>query len=336
MLIWAFILGSNYSESLSVTLFEDTGCELQDPGAQNEANSNTITPRLRDPELGGEVLCFRCGYNLQGVSVRANCPECGLPVRTSILAIVDPRASELVPLTHPRITGAGLICWTVGLCSTYVGIPLAIAWSLDFVHDRSRDPGSFVIWFGAVVSSVGALLLIRPHAATPVRQRVLTAMSAVGFLGSAVCHSAMMPFSYAVSLQDISEFSRPAIPMFMFLALVHSSHAISILLIRAPIRELAARSVLMRSGSVNRQTLAATVAVLSIAALGEMLVVSAYNRLTDDVFAIGGLAFAIAGMMLLMVGGVGLVLDAVRLLPVLLDPPKRLSSIIRSGTTYDR
>lgn len=309
---------------------------MHETDSQPELPSDSNPLRLRDPQLGGEVPCFRCAYNLCGVSVRANCPECGLPVRTTVLAIVDPRASELVPLTHPRVTAFGLLCWTIGLCSTYIGIPYAIAWSLLEVHDRSHRTITVAVWFGAVLSCVGAMSLIRPHAAISTRQQFATVVSAAGFLGSAICHAAITPFSYPVSLHDVSELTSSILPTFMYLAIVHSLHAISILLIRAPVRELAARSVLMRSGSVNRQTLAATVAVLAISAIGELFVVSASTKLTGDLFGIGGLAFAIAGMMLLMVGGVGLVLDATRLFPVLLEPPRRISSMIRDGTTDDR
>ena len=60
-------------------------------------------------ELTGDLPCVRCGYNLRGLSIREHCPECDAPVRATILALVDPRASELKPLRRPRLTGWGLV-----------------------------------------------------------------------------------------------------------------------------------------------------------------------------------------------------------------------------------
>src|SRR5215831_18001819 len=65
-------------------------------------------------ELGGDLPCAACRYNLRGLSVRSVCPECGTPVRATILFTVDPYASVLRPITWPRATAAGLILWSMG------------------------------------------------------------------------------------------------------------------------------------------------------------------------------------------------------------------------------
>ena len=79
--------------------------------------------------LEADVHCARCGYNLRGISIRSVCPECGAAVRATILAVVDPHASELQPIRHPWPVAAGLVLWAASA--------LVLA-SID----RARRPGN--------------------------------------------------------------------------------------------------------------------------------------------------------------------------------------------------
>src|SRR5581483_4291904 len=71
-------------------------------------------PVVLGRELGGDLHCVVCSYNLRGLSIRAICPECGTAVRATILSVVDPHASILRPITFPRLTAAGVILWAAG------------------------------------------------------------------------------------------------------------------------------------------------------------------------------------------------------------------------------
>lgn len=58
------------------------------------------------------VHCRGCGYDLRGLSVRGNCPECGLSIWSSVLHTVDPAASRLPSLRNPMAVGNSLVLLT--------------------------------------------------------------------------------------------------------------------------------------------------------------------------------------------------------------------------------
>jgi len=74
-----------------------------------------------DRELGGELPCSVCHYELRGLSIRGVCPECGTAVRATILFRVDPMADEFRPLTSPWFTAQSLVLWSIGGLVAAVG-----------------------------------------------------------------------------------------------------------------------------------------------------------------------------------------------------------------------
>src|SRR5688572_28786068 len=117
-------------------------------------------------ELGGDLPCVVCGYNLRGHSIRALCPECGTGIRATILAVVDPFASELQPIRFPRIIAILINMWTGGALFAAL-----LAW-LPIVYDLLNAAGwrlarpdiNVALLASLAVSGIGALGLIRPHA----------------------------------------------------------------------------------------------------------------------------------------------------------------------------
>ena len=62
--------------------------------------------------LTGDLPCIGCGYDIRGLSVLSQCPECGLAVRATVLHRVDPSAEALRPMPTPRLTSLGIVAWT--------------------------------------------------------------------------------------------------------------------------------------------------------------------------------------------------------------------------------
>lgn len=82
--------------------------EVRQPATDEPVVAATLTERL---------TCAACGYDLRGLSVLDRCPECGLRIATSILAVVDPRAQEFEPIRKPKLVAFGLLTWSGGGCS---------------------------------------------------------------------------------------------------------------------------------------------------------------------------------------------------------------------------
>jgi hypothetical protein len=118
-------------------------------------------------QLTGELICIGCGYNLRGLSIREMCPECGMSIRATLLGIVDPHAEELESLSSPRLSGNGIVLWSMGAL-----VACASVWILridEIVRAKlavNAGLGSWVSLIGAIaliLSGIGALTLIRPH-----------------------------------------------------------------------------------------------------------------------------------------------------------------------------
>src|SRR5262245_33407890 len=117
-------------------------------------------------ELGGNLPCLRCRYNLKGLSIRAICPECALPVRVTLLAVVDPMASELRAIPRPRATAAGVVLW-----STAALLAALCVWAREVLEGyattlllrQAVEVLGVAIVGLTLASGVGAASLIRPH-----------------------------------------------------------------------------------------------------------------------------------------------------------------------------
>ncbi len=134
--------------------------------------------------LTGELSCARCRYALAGLSIRDVCPECGLAVRATLLAVIDPRAKELQPIRWPVLVTAGLLLWAIApvLAAVLVWVLRArdIAGALG-VNLQALPSGWLGPWVTGLIlaSGVGALAIVRPHAMLGPRAIAGAALGAV-------------------------------------------------------------------------------------------------------------------------------------------------------------
>jgi hypothetical protein len=298
----------------------------------SEAGANDAPPpesRPRDlaRELTGDLPCYACGYNLRSISVLGVCPECGTPVRATILARVDPYAGVLRPIDRPRLTAAGLLLWSVAALAAAI-----IVWSLRLIDAvqvmalGSADAGRLVVGAAVMIALSGlgaAVALVRPHGGIPARQ-VLAALAGV---------LAYLPLLY-LYWQLHAVYDPPRIAPYLerfepdrTRALLRLGSAGAMLVIvaglRPNLRLLTSRSLLMRMGRVDRQTMFALAAAILVAAAGDLLHLLAPQlspQAAAFAFILGMLLIAL-GSMLLTVGLVGIVIDSRRIVPVILRPP---------------
>ncbi|MEZ6317913.1 MAG: hypothetical protein R3B49_04045 [Phycisphaerales bacterium] len=291
--------------------------------------------RLLARDLTGDLRCARCGYNLKGLSVRGDCPECGLPVRTTILVLVDPRAEELSKLTHPRLTAIGMVVWSVAALAAAVCV-----WGMriaEVVQDRlnSTAGASSMPEIGLALialSGLGALTLIRPHARL---SRWGTARTAIGvalyvplgwlFWTIHAVHDGAHPMPYMRPDED--DLARPALRLAMAGVI-----ALIIVALRPHARLLAARSHLFRTGQIDRQSMLAMVAALGVAGVGDVLGLAVNGPLAgSDFLRTIAVALVALGSFLFTTGLFAAVLDTVRLRRVLASSAVGLSGILESN-----
>jgi hypothetical protein len=89
-----------------------TGSRLGGNEALVAQTPDKMASAIEDRELARSLHCRRCGYNLRGLRMGGQCPECGLDVWETVIATVDPAASRLPRLNDPRGVGVALV-WLV-------------------------------------------------------------------------------------------------------------------------------------------------------------------------------------------------------------------------------
>lgn len=299
-----------------------------------------------DPEqaiglsLSGPMPCIQCGYDLQGLSVVGLCPECGSAVRATILAKIDPQAEELAPLITPRLTAYGLAGGVIaGVAATLLMWLPRIADGIErFLPVEAPNvlqgaiPGWLIL--GAIIfAALCALTLVRPVRTTPAMQALLTLASLPFF--AAMCWS-------VYRIHFVIDAARPS-PYFLAevssqrigMRLVFTASVIlALLCVRPAARRLARRSMAMRAGRLNRQTVLAMCGALMLASLGDLLRLCTLSSPSglDDPLDIAGALLIVVGSGLFTLGALLSAFDAARVSRVLLRPAPSLRSVVQSAS----
>jgi hypothetical protein len=268
----------------------------ESPIREAEASSPSVD-RLRsrplDRALVGSLPCIVCGYDLRGVSIRGMCPECGTAVRATILYRIDPEAEELQPMCCPQLAGVGIVLWATGGLAAIVG-----CWAI-LLNDAIRNGmgwswstglGPEFVIVAAALSMLGLLGIIRPTR----RSRWIGIVSA---LGAAIAY-----VPAAIAFWRIQAIDRTWVTPYSFGAevtverelwrgLLCLSLAAILLGIRPNARELVRRSLAMRTGRVDRQTIYAMVAAIAVSCAGDAMRLA--SRTLDGTAGVEKLANAV-------------------------------------------
>jgi hypothetical protein len=321
------------------------------PGDEQHPENNTRPdqPHSRDThaprspsvdlarELIGDLPCISCGYNLRSISVLGVCPECATPVRATILARVDPYAGVLRPITIPRLVAAGLILWCLGaLIAALLTWGLRIADAVE-VLASTMVPTSRIIQ-GAMVALTlsaigGAMALISPHRGIPVRQRLYAIAGVAAYIPLLLLYWRLHAVYDPPRVRPYLESFAPDTARAVLRLLSVASLIIIILGLRPNLRLLTARSIVLRMGRVDRQTMLGLAAAVAVLALGDVLHLVAADlapAAANALFLLGVLLIAV-GSMLLTVGIVGVAVDCVRIVPVVLRPPISRQQVLGEG-----
>lgn len=282
--------------------------------------------------LKGVLPCARCGYELKGLSIRGSCPECGLAVRATLLAAVDPAADELRPLVHPRVVVCGLVTWCAGGLVGGVGVlSLRILDLTGWASSELAHRVGLVGLIGVGASWIGSTVLIRPVPGTPMRDSVRAVIALVAYAGVVAGYAYLHLHFDLVRLEPpyldpgVVTPTRSAVRLLMGALLL-----VIIVFLRPNARMLAARSLVVRTGRVDRQPMYAMAAAVGVAMLGDVahLATPALSGIAADVLWTAGSLLIAVGSMLLLAGLAGMVVDAVRVSRVLLEPSPSMRDVL--------
>lgn len=296
-----------------------------------------------DRSLSGTLPCIACRYNLQGLSVLGVCPECGTAVRATILALVDPHADELRPIRHSRLVALGLLLWSgaaflAAIISWYVvlasaaqawrgpGAPMrgglfALPWPVPW-----RSVTICVSW-SIWLSGVGALMsLVRPHAGLGRVNIALASLGVAAYVPLGWVATRLLDATSQQRMLSTAEWwSGPADRQLLRLALGLLLMVVLVGL-RPNARALVARSLAMRTGRVDRQTMlvmAGVVALMlasdALGLLGARLAATRTDSQGDMLQTFASAGLLVCGL-LLTLGIAGAMIDCVRIARAVLAP----------------
>jgi hypothetical protein len=284
--------------------------------------------------LTGRLPCIGCGYDLQGLSVLGACPECGAAIRATILHIVDPMADELRPLIHPRLVAVALPMWaTAGLLAAMgAWLPRIQGMVAHQTNGRTRlelDWAPWVVLVFAAMSGLGALGL------SHLLREVHKGWTVMAMIGAAL----YLPLLYM--LWRLYFVLAPSGPDPYFAASLQTDRIILRLIISALLagvlvflrpnaRLLVARSLALRSGRVDRQTIYAMVAAVGLTMVGDVVRLVAvagptgYQSTIDTV----GAMVVLIGSMLFTLGLASSAIDTWRIRWSILTPSPSLRQVL--------
>lgn len=279
--------------------------------------------------LRGSLPCVACGYDLRGISIRGVCPECGTAVRAAILYQVDPRAEAFAPLLAARLTATALVVWVgAGL------LAILVAWwiragemALHFLGWQIPLRWAPVIVFAlGGLSALAALPLIKPTRSTPLSRSLSAAFAVLAYVP-------LLWAFWQIQLFDDASGNRPYTRYVLdssreILRLAVGGSLIAIFLgLRPNIRELVRRSVALRTGRVDRQTLLAMIGAVALAMTGDVMRMLG-GQGGDHVVKGVGTVVVLMGSLFLTLGFLGGLLDSWRISRAILTPAPTLRQVL--------
>lgn len=281
-------------------------------------------------ELTGDLHCAKCGYNLKGLSVRSVCPECGLAIPATLLAKVDPHAAELKPIVWRVPIALGLVVWAAaGLLAACIlwllrteDLATLFGVATPVSEGVSHRLGELAVTLVGI-SGLGSIAFIRPHAGIPGRQVFFAAVAVVAYIPMVIAlHRLVSVFNIAIPTPYFG--ASPVSVTRVLLRLAIGACLIVIALgVRPNARLLVARSMLLRSGKVDRQTLYGFAGAVGVAMLGDLIHLASTMGIGSlgSIARLTGTALIGVGSLLTTFGLLGLFIDGVRILPAIITTP---------------
>jgi len=299
-----------------------------DSTSPDPSSPDPAPPAEGQPDGGGDLLgrtlrgtlpCIGCCYELQGLSVRSPCPECGILVRATILHSVDPHADEFQPLSTPALTAWGLAMWpSMGLLAVLLAwIPRVIDFSNEIfgVHWMKPDWLPLVMLLAVFASGLGAVALVRPSAACPPKNTMAAALGVAAYVPIAWLLIAIVRFPVSTPyINTQPDFDRITLRLALSGALL-----VMLLCLRPNARRLVARCLALRTGRVQRQTILASAAAVGLTAIGDLLLLASIAASSETLVLIGKLV-VLMGSILMTAALLGATVDSWRIRGAILAP----------------
>lgn len=288
--------------------------------------------RTLDAQLRGTLPCVTCKYDLQGIPISGACPECGTAVRATILWRVDPEADEFRPMVSPALTSLCLVGWSLaGLIAVLASWLPRVS---EFLGGFTLQPPRFG-WstpLTLIAGAISGLCLI--GVVYPARGG-----SKLKSLAMVVAIGAYIPLLWAVfrvryTIDPFAPFvygmdGSPEIRLY-FRLLIGVCLCAILLGFRPNARELVKRSLALRTGRVDRQTIYAMVGAVCVALIGDLVRIAGHEMGAGAPWWLDQVGVMLIGLgsLLLTLGMISAVVDGWRIARAIRTPSPTLRDIV--------
>jgi len=306
---------------------------MSDAQRHPDAEPRAYVPPSLDTELGGSLPCVVCGYELKGLSIRGVCPECGTAVRATILYKVDPRAEEFQPIRLAKLRATCLILWPLG--ALLAAVVFWILRTQDVLVGTAGAATRQLNWLGglgvgfAALSGIALIPLLHPSRGTPIWKGVLATLAFLAYIPLVWTLRALVLRDQAASVSLPYVGSPIDAPRYLLRLMIDGWCILILLSFRPVARELVKRSLALRTGRVDRQTILGMAAVFVLIGVGDVLAIVAASQGTR-MAALPLISTVIIGVgsVIVTFGFVSAVIDSWRIGRAIVTPSPSLRQVI--------
>jgi hypothetical protein len=284
---------------------------------------------IESASIRRSLPCIGCGYQLRGLPVGGTCPECGVPVIRTVMAVIDPMASGLPSLRRPRVVANGL--FGLVACIAAAGIllvprPLAARLELVTGAPAGRWMHLAPTWlpYAAAACLLLALAFVAVIAPPPGEEEAGASVTR----GIRRLRTGLLAWAGAAAGFGVLDVRPPFDPAGQGLFLLMAAGAAwTFYALRGTVRVIGERSRQYRTGRGGRQGFREMAAAAGGVALGQ-LATRAGEHFGFDLLTFVGLVLAWVSVVMLLVGLVYMVVNAAWIRHALMSPPPTLAELL--------
>ncbi|MGY8752308.1 MAG: hypothetical protein ACKVIO_00270 [Phycisphaerales bacterium] len=287
-----------------------------------------IAESISDMQVALSLQCARCGYELRELAADCDCPECGEPIRLTIIEVIDPSSRRLKPIHNPTLTGnsiAGVVLFFFfAVILSVIAILSNSPDSLPIPDMVYAIPSSILVWGSAILSIIAIAFLVpimkicQLNQLARCRKGVVLTFFGLWFWAFSMVAIALMILSGSAKSTGVTMLLDTCIPVIaagvVFTGFKHL------------IPRLGQRCRAFRQAQGSRQRMDDLLAALVVVIVGRTLL--AVSPLDSNLFLLG-LIIMVMSISLIVIGLGYLLRDTIWIRNALVTPPPALESLLR-------
>ncbi|MDP7004817.1 MAG: hypothetical protein QF718_01215 [Phycisphaerales bacterium] len=287
-----------------------------------------IASDLTQMRVALSLQCSRCGYDIRNLAADGDCPECGKPIRLTIIEVVDPTTQRLEPIHNQKLIANsifGIVFFY--FLSTILAVLVLVTTAPDSlpIPDSVRQiPQTGFMWISSACGFVSLLNLVpiikmcKSNKLHGCKQGI-----AMTFLGLAIWSVSMILI--AIVLLS-GQFNTTSVTMILEICVPVIAAALVFSGFRKLVPRLGQRSRAFRQAQGSRQRMNDLLAALVVVIIGRVLIAVSPEESNLSMF---GLIITVMSLTLIVVGLGYLLRNVLWIRKALITPPPALTELLR-------